>query len=144
MKKLLVLFIIAMFVLVGCAHKEATKADDAACASKEAHECTAACDHSADKAMAKDHVCTEACDHSAHKAMAKDHVCTDACDHSADAMAKDHECSEDCKAECKAAHMEKHGADHVCTDACKAECKMKAEHSEEAAGEEHMDGEDKE
>ena len=145
MKRLLGILIIAMFVLVSCAHKDVSKSDEA-CGSKEAHACTEACDHSADKAdcaTKEDHVCTEACDHSADKAMAKDHVCTEACDHSADAMAKDHECSDECKAECKAAHMEKHGADHVCTDECKAECKMKAAHGEEAPEAGHEGGEDK-
>jgi len=134
-KRLLGVLIVATFVLVSCSHKEACKSEKTACkGEKAAHECKLACDHSADKAMAKDHVCTQACDHSA------------------DAMAKDHVCSDDCKAECKAAHMEKQGADHVCTDACKAECKMKAEHAvgehagdavEETPETEHDGGEDK-
>jgi len=118
-KRLSGALIVALFVLVSCSHKEACKSEKAACKGEKAV-----------------HECTKACDHSAHKAMAKDHVCTEACDHSAAAMAKTHVCSDDCKAECKAAHMEKHGADHVCTDACKAECKLKAEHGAgEHAGE---------
>ena len=102
MKKLLVVLVVSMFVLMSCAHKEACKSEkEAGCESKA------------------DHVCTAACDHSDHKAMAKDHVCTEACDHSADAMAKKHECSAECQAKWMAGHMEKMGADHVCTDACK-------------------------
>lgn len=116
-KKLLGVLIVAMFVLVSCAHKEATcTSDKDGCASEKAA-----------------HVCTEACDHSADKAMKAKHVCTEACDHSADAMAKDHKCTEACTEECKAAHMEKMGAEHVCTDECSAECKAK--HAEGEAGE---------
>ena len=107
--------IVAMFVLSSCAHKHSCKMKmDNADAKATAHVCTAACDHSAEKAMAADHVCTAACDHADHATMAKEHKCTEAC-----------------TAECKAAHMEKHGADHVCTDACAADCKMKTEQDAE-------------
>ena len=124
-KKLIGVLIVSMFVLVSCAHKKGCKTDKVDACSKEAHACTAACNHSA-HAMAKDQVCSAECMtewRTAHmEKMGADHVCTDEC--KVAHMAK-HKFAHKCSAECKAAHMEKMGVDHVCTDVCKAECKMK-------------------
>lgn len=143
-KKLLGVLIVSMFVLVSCAHKEGCKTAKADACSKEAHACTAACDHSADKAMAKDHQCSAesmATWQTAHmEKMGANHVCTDEC--KVAHMAK-HQSAHKCSAECKAAHMEKMGADHVCTDVCKAECKMKHAKSEQPGEAVKEDGEDK-